>query len=78
MCVLPFSKMCCIGSFKYALIGVEVCMRAGACLVVPGEPPLVDFAIDSGVGMGFVYILSIPILLIDTVIHTTLYNLVPK
>ncbi len=34
------------------------------------------FAIDSGVGMGIIYILSI--LLIDTVIHTTLYNLVQK
>ncbi len=43
-----------------------MCLYAGACLgfwgpsaSVPGVPPSVDFAIDSGVGMGIIYILSI-------------------
>ncbi len=45
----------------------------------PEGPPSVDFAIDSGVGMDIVYILSILIRYpINTVIHTTLYNLVQK
>ncbi len=46
--------------------GQKMLVRPGTCLLfwgtsasVPGGPPSVDFAIDSGVGMGIVYILSI-------------------
>ncbi len=47
-------------------LGLHECCQPGACLVFwgpqqvfPEGPPSVDFAIDSGIGMGIVYLLSI-------------------
>ncbi len=64
-------------------------LAPGACLVfwgpsasVPGGgPPSGDFAIESGVGMGNGYrlhFIDTDTILIHTVIHTILYNLVQK
>ncbi len=38
----------------------------------PEGPPSVDFAIDSGVGMGSLHFIDTDTILINTVIHTTL------
>ncbi len=58
---------------------------SGACLVfwgpsasVPGGAPLVDFVIDSGVGWVSFTFIDTDMILINKVIHTTLYNLVQK
>ncbi len=44
----------------------------------PEGPPSVDFAIDSGVGMGINDFIDTDIIRINTVIHPILYNLVQK
>ncbi len=46
--------------------------------VLPEGTPSVDFAIDSEVGMGIVYILSILIQYISIQLSILLYNLVQK
>ncbi len=73
---------CNISHFQYYLdqIGWIVCRACfgGPQQVFPEGPPSVDFAIDSGVGMGIVYILSILIRYLSIQLSILLFNMVQK